>query len=108
MDESQNVCVYHLLLIAEASSWEQVDEACPSRMLAKLQDEPQGQQITGQGGSRSLQAFGTSGSPPGSNRASENLGAAHCGHTASRGPAPATCLKALQMCQNAGGCPLAC
>ena len=43
---------------------------------------------------------------PGFNTASENVGAAHCEHTASRGPAPAGCLKVLQMCKIAGGCPL--
>ena len=40
----------------------------------------------------------------GSDRASENLGAAHCGHMASRGPAPTACLKVLQTCKSAGGC----
>ena len=39
-------------------------------------------------------------------RASEILGAAHCGRMASSGPAPSACLQVLQMCQNAGGCPL--
>ena len=47
-----------------------------------------------------------SGRHPAFDRASENLGAAPCGHTASRGPAPAACLKVPQMCKNAGGCPL--
>ena len=44
--------------------------------------------------------------PAGFERASENLGAAHCGHTASRGHAPVVCPKVLQMCKNGGGCPL--
>lgn len=42
----------------------------------------------------------------GFDRASENLWAACCGHTANRGPAPPACLKILQMCKNAEGCPL--
>ena len=42
----------------------------------------------------------------GFDRASKNLGAPPCGHTASRGPPPAACLKVLQMCKNAGGCRL--
>ena len=44
---------------------------------------------------------------PGSDRASRNLGAAHCEHTVSREPAPAAYLKVLQMCRNARGQPLA-
>ena len=45
----------------------------------------------------------------GSDRASENLGvlgAAHCGRTASRRPAPTGGLQVLQMSKNAGGWPL--
>ena len=42
----------------------------------------------------------------GFDRAPEDLGSAHCGHTASRGPAPAACLKALQTCTIAGDSPL--
>ena len=51
-----------------------------------------------QAGSRGLNA--------GFDRASESLGPAHYGHTAGRGPAPAACLKGLQMWKNAGGSPL--
>ena len=43
---------------------------------------------------------------PGFDRASGNLGAAHCGHTASRGPAPAACLKSASYVQMTGGSPL--
>ena len=39
----------------------------------------------------------------GFNRASENLGAAHCGHMACRGPGPT---EVLHICKIAGGCPL--
>ena len=44
--------------------------------------------------------------PAGFDGASENLGAAHQGHTANRGPAPAACLQVLQKCTSTGGCPL--